>query len=251
MPGVVSNVMSRIFGQPAATPAAPNANANNPAANAELAQNQQQQNQSGNPNPGTNPPESPLEKFQDLFKVDPTQKQENTENKVDPNQMATSIMEAAGKVDFAKVIAPEDLQKIAAGGQDAVQAFAASLNKVSQTVYGQAAIAATKIAEQQLAAAEERFASKLPTLLNSQSSKNTLLKENKAFQNPAVAPLVEMIHGQLVQKFPNATDSEITAMAQEYFKSAASAFNPEFGKPSKEEQQKAKTGDDWEQYASM
>lgn len=234
------SIIQRIFGAapaaPAPAPAAPNSLA-------KAGDMPTQQTPQTSPN-GVIPQESPLEKFSKVWEPTP----------VDPNApppgsggvTAEQLMEAAGKVDFAKVIDPAALQAIAAGGEGATQAFVSSMQKMSQAVYGHSAYATTKIVEQAVSQAEDRFAAKLPGLINSQSSKNELLQQNAAFNNPAVAPIVQMIHAQIATKYPNASSSEITAMAKEMMQGAALVFNP-VAPPSAKEQ-KAAAGEDWSKY---
>jgi len=228
--------MQKLFG-PAPAPAAPNQLSKAP----DLATQQSAQT---SPN-GVIPAESPLEKFSKVWEpaaVDPNAPAPGS-NAVTPEQ----LMEAAGKVDFAKILDPAALQAIAAGGEGATQAFVSSMQKMSQAVYGHSAYATTKIVEQAVSQAEDRFAAKLPGLINSQSSKNELLQQNAAFNNPAVAPIVQMIHAQIATKYPNATSNEITAMAKEMMQGAALVFNP--AAPPSAAKKKEAEGEDWSMYS--
>jgi len=229
--------IQKIFGAaPAPAPAAPNQ-----MAKAGDIPTQQTAQTSAN---GVIPAESPLDKFSKVWEptpVDPNAAAQQS-NAVTPEQ----LMEAAGKVDFAKVLDPAAMQAIIAGGEGAVGAFTSSMQKIAQTVYGHSAFATTKIVEQAVSQAEDRFAAKLPGLINSQSSKNELLQQNVAFNNPAVAPIVQMIHAQIAAKYPNATSNEITAMAKEMMQGAAQVFNPAAAPSAKE--QKANAGEDWSKY---
>lgn len=192
---------------------------------------QTQQTQQTAPN-GVVPAQSdnPLEKFKEIW----------VEPKIDPNTnqpepiTVEKLQEAAGKVDFAKVISAEQLAAIGQGGDAAVAAFGQALNKVAQTVYGQSAYATTKIVEQAVTQAEQKFASQIPNLINSQSSKNALVTENKAFQDPAVKPIFDMVHSQMTTKFPNASVTEINDMVKDMLKGMSNVFNPEAAKKIKE-----------------
>lgn len=194
--------------------------------------------------PANSSGESPLDKFKDVWQ--PTQTDPNAQKGPQPIT-AEQIMEAAGKVDFTKVLSQEELAKVAAGGQEAVGALASILNKTMQTSYGHSALAATKLVEQAVSQAEERFAAKLPTIINQQSSKNALLSENPAFKNPAVSPIVEMIHSQLTEKYPNATPNEIAQMAKEMMAGAAQVFNPN-ATIAAAEKSKQPQSEDWSSY---
>ena len=242
--------IERIFGKPAPAPApaqAAPAASNDPTTNPPPAGTAQSQQTAPNGIvPADASGQSPLEKFGDLWK--PVETDPNSPKPPTPVTVE-QIMEAAGKVDFAKVLSQEEWAKVAAGGNDAIAALSSVLNKSMQVAYGHSAFAATKLVEQAVSQAEDRFASKLPTLINQQSSKNALLENNPAFSNPAVAPIVDMIHQQLTNKFPAATPKEIADMAKEMMSGAAQVFNP--SQKSGEEANKAKAaGEDWSLYAN-
>ena len=131
------------------------------------------------------------------------------------------MLEAAAKVDFAKVLDKDTLAKITAGGEDATQALVQALNKVAQQTYAQTTLVADKLITAQVEKAKEDFASKIPDLVKRQRVADDLIKENPAFKDPAVAPVVGLIQNQLAEKFPQATADEIKQMAIEYFAGAA------------------------------
>lgn len=241
------SIFERIFNKTAAPAPAPVAATNDPKKNEPP---QTMQSKTMDPNgvvPAGGGEQSPLEQFGKLWETAPVDP--NAPNQEPAQITPDKIMEAAGKVDFSKVLSQQDLQAIAAGGEGAINALSGVLNKTMQTSYGHSAVAATKIVEQAVAQAEQRFAAKLPTLINSQTSKSELVSGNKAFTNPAVAPLVEMVHNQFVQKYPNASSSEIAALTQDYMKTVAGVFNPQ--NPSEADQTAAKkkaADDDWSAY---
>jgi hypothetical protein len=232
-------------------PAAPN---NAPQNNLQVPPNQQtQQTQVTAPNgvvpqnDASDPTQapSPLTKFEKVWEtpvVDP--------NKPDPNGPAVvspdpaKIMAAAAQVDFTKIISQDDLAKITAGGPEATQALVAILGKQGQEIFGRSMQATAKIVENAVGTAEERFNQRLPQAVNRVNARGQLLSENPAFQNPAVAPLIEMVQNQLALKHPNASPQELAALSKEYMQAAAGVFNP--AKP-----QAAATGpkdEDWSAY---
>ena len=141
---------------------------------------------------------------------------------VDPKK----FMEAAGKIDFSRVVTPEQLQSISAGGEAAQAAFAAALNSVAQGVYAQSAFATTKIVEQALNKSKETFLSELPTHIKKQTVTDSLRAENPIFSNPAVQPIISALEAQMTVKYPNATAPEITQMAKQYVEALGSSFAP-------------------------
>lgn len=188
-------------------------------------------------------PASPLEQFKDVWQ--PTKTEEGSQPTpltADPKK----IMEAAAKVDFTKILSQEALAKVQAGGEEAVQAMASLLNQTAQAVYGQSTVAASKIVEQALQQAEQKFADRVPSLVNQKAAQAKLLTANKALANPAVAPIVDMIQNQLAAKYPNATSDELADMAKEMMQGAASVFAPSSKQETPEKDKKLE--DDWSDF---
>lgn len=178
------------------------------------------------PTTGNQETATPLDQFSNLWETTPTDpnapKPSGVFGDVDPRK----FMEAAGKIDFAKVVTPEQLQAIDAGGPDAVKAFAAALNSVAQSTYAQSAFASTKIVEQAMARAKENFLAELPQHIKQQTVKENLRSENPVFSNPAVQPIISALESQLTVKFPKASATEITAMAKQYVEALGTSFAP-------------------------
>lgn len=232
------SIFSSIFGGTPAQPAAPastppqNSGAGQPGNIPPAASTQPVQSQGTAPNgtvPNTVPTgtenqasASPLDDFNSLW-----QPSENAGAaaepliKVDPKSLA----EAARKTDFTKMIAPEQLTAIAQGGEGAVQAFAQAMNQVAQGVYAQSAFAATKIVEQAVSKAQERFSAEIPSHVKRLQVSDSLRSENPALSHPAASPILGAIEAQLTMKHPNASASEITSMAKQYLDQFATAIN--------------------------
>jgi hypothetical protein len=198
-------------------------------------------------------PKTPLEPYEKLWEP-PNDKEDDDSAPLSFNVDPQKMMEAAGKVDFSRVVTPEVLQKIAAGGEEGVRASLAAMNVMAQTVYGQSAMATTKIVEHAVARAEEKFLEKIPSLLKSQTIEANLREANPMFSNPAVVPIIEGLKTQLVLKHPNATSTELTRMAQDYFLRVSEAFTPT-KKPENDSARKGrmtgKDGEDWEKFFNL
>jgi hypothetical protein len=156
-------------------------------------------------------------------------------------------MEAAAKVDFSKVVDQETLSKITAGGEEAATAFLTALNRTAQQVYGQSAVTTAKIVQQAVANAREDFQKELPDVIKRQGARTAVFEQNPAFQNPAVAPLIEAQVSQLALKYPKASQSELVGMAKEYLTQVASLINPPKGDASPKGKT-TKAEDDWADY---
>lgn len=185
-----------------------------------------------------------LDQFNDLWKPveSPAGGQSDQLFNVDPKQ----LMEAASKIDFAKVIDQQQLQSIAQGGEAAMAAFSQALNKVAQTVYAQNAHATTKIVEQAVAKTRESVLGELPQHIKRQTVSDTLRAENPAFSHPAASPILGALEQQLTMKFPNATPNELSKMARDYLGSFANSIAPQ---QSSQQQTNSNSKDmDWDAY---
>lgn len=225
--------MEKIFGTPKVQPTNPAPGPTNPAPgqttnnlNTNPAPAQTQQTQQTDANgvvPKADHQQSPDDKFAKLWEP-------SVPPKEDPNApkplSAQAMMEAAGKVDFTKVLNPEDLAAISKGGDDAVKALAVLLNKTAQTVYGQSLVVANELVDRKVQEAEATFASRVPGLVKQSAAGEQLLQNNPALKDPAVAPVVAAIQKQLMTRYPSASATELQQLAAEYFSSAAKKFAP-------------------------
>lgn len=165
---------------------------------------------------------SPLDTFNELWQPPTPDANANQPLiNVDPAKLA----EAARKTDFSKMITPEQLSAIQAGGENAAAAFAQAMNQVAQGVYAQSAFATTKIVEQAVARAQEKFMAEVPAHVKKLQVSDTLRQENPVFNHPAASPILSAVEAQLTVKYPNASASELTSMAKQYLENFAGAIN--------------------------
>jgi len=171
-------------------------------------------------------PETPLDKFKDLWETPP----------VDPNApappeplkplSAEDVQKAVSGANFTDAITPENLAAITAGGEDAQQAFQEAMNAVAKQVMVQSTLVNNKLTEQAVAKAIKSHTDSLPDLLREQGVTDHMNTSNPLFKSPAVKPIMEATRAQLLQKFPNATASELTKMTQDYIVAMGEAFAP-------------------------
>jgi hypothetical protein len=169
--------------------------------------------------------QSPPDKFSKLW--DPAEPDQSKQGDQTPGNALTpeKMLEAAGKVDFRKALNPELITKLQSGGAEAVEATLALMNQTAQQVYGQSVVVSQKLVDRAVEQATERFAAQIPGLVKSQAARESLLSDNPAFKDPKVAPIVGAVQQQLQAKFPQASAAEISQMAREFMKEAASVFN--------------------------
>ena len=173
--------------------------------------------------PGGGEP-SPLAQFSDLWQ--PAANNPANSPSIFANVDPKKLMEAASKTDFSRVITPEVRQAISQGGEQGSAAFMQAMNQMSQTVFAQSAMATSKIVEQALEAQQKKFQDMLPGIIKQHTVSDNLRSENPIFNDPAVRPLISAMEHQFAQKHPNATASELTAMAKQYVSGLGQVFNP-------------------------
>jgi hypothetical protein len=169
---------------------------------------------------------APFDTFKDLWQTVPVDPAAPANKGVFGDLDPKRFMEAAGKIDFSKAVTADQLTAISAGGDAAMQAFAAAMNNVAQGVYAQSAFATTKIVEQALSRSKESFMAELPGHIKKQTVTDSLRQENPVFSNPAVQPIIAALESQLTLKHPNATAPEITALAKQYVEAFGTAVAP-------------------------
>ena len=223
--------------QPGNTTAAPNGT--NPTNGDPNQQQQQQENK------------SPLDAFSKLWEAPtdaegkPIQQTNTPLYNVDPKQ----VMDAAGKIDFKSVATPDQLAKIVAGGQEGVAAMMDIMNAMSQHVYANAAVAATKIAESGITRALSQAEQRLPGKIRDQQISEGLASKNPALLDPAVRPMVDMMRNQFAQKYPNATAAELQSMAEDYLTKVGDVFNPTKTQQAQQQQQRQNAADsEWDKF---
>lgn len=169
-----------------------------------------------------------LDKFKDLFNIPADQMPQAPESafaKVTPE----AIQQVAGQTDFSKVVTPELMAKISAGGEEATAAMITAMNLVAQQGYAQSATASMKLIDTALAKQREQFQSELPNLIKSQTVTEQLRNSNPIFNHPAAAPMLDTLQKQIQLKNPTATAEQIRKQAEDYLINFASAANPNAG----------------------
>lgn len=201
---------------------------------------------------------SPLEGFKDLWETPigkdgkpiPAAKTSIAPTfNIDPKKM----LESARGIDFKAAIDTAVLDKASKGDSAALSEV---INQAAQAAYAQASVASTKILETALTRQAEAFESKImPEILRKHNISNALRTDNPLFDNPAVAPMLNLVETQFASKFPNASATEITQKAKEYLGGFATELLTSAGKvvgdkPTAAEALKKSRGEpqDWSTY---
>lgn len=180
-------------------------------------------------NPPQTDPQDPFKAFSGMWDIDPT--------KLNPETPAffanidhAKVMESARKTNFAQMT-QEQASAIQAGGPEALKAMQQILNAAAQNVYGQGAIATSRMVDQALAAQRKQFQDMLPGLITQQQARATIQETNPIFTNPALAPMVEGLRAQFQAKNPNATPAELATQVSDYFNAVGMQFAPKPAEP--------------------
>ncbi len=185
---------------------------------------------------------APLDEFTDIWKNEPTDPNAPVVDKSIFGKVNTEeLMKAASNIDFTKVITPEMMQAIQAGGEAGTAALIQAVNKTQQLGYAQSTHATTILIEQAMAKAREQFIAELPTHIRDKNASD-LIKETPAYAHPAAQPLIEAMVSRLQVKYPNATPRELTDMANKYVQGFATSVLP------KKEAAKVAPNEDWEMF---
>lgn len=169
-------------------------------------------------------PDSHLAEFNSLWETKPTDPNQpsNTPTPLD----AAAVQQAVAKTNFSQSITPDTLAAVAAGGEEAQQAFANAMNQVAQQVMVQSTMVNNKLTEKAIADALASQQTSMQEQVRQQAAADHLKTSNPLFSNPAVKPVIEATQAQLLQKFPNATAQELTDMTQNYITAMGAAFAP-------------------------
>lgn len=168
---------------------------------------------------------SPLDPFKTLF--DNSKQESETPDPGAPifNIDANKLSESIGKMDFTSVLDPELASKVAAGGEDAVKAMAANMNKLAQAMLAQSITVTSKMIDAANGKALERMQSYIPDSIRKTTLQESILEDNPAFKHPAVQPLVQSVADMFASKHKEASPNEIKQMTMKYLTAVSEMVN--------------------------
>lgn len=181
------------------------------------------------PNHTTDPkptatPVAPLAEFGDLFKVD--DKAATTEDAAftwnyDKDTLAATV----GNMSFVN---PTEMSEVATQlGVQNPEALATFMNNFGRTLYMQSLLVNSKMSEQSVNIAQERFAKQVPQHIRSNLVNNEVSAVDANFANPALQPIVQMISGQIAQKNPGFTAEQVAEHTKKYMSEVGQVFAPQ------------------------
>jgi hypothetical protein len=162
----------------------------------------------------------------------------------------SKLMEAAGKLDFTKLVKPEQLQAISRGGDEAAQAFLQAINAVGQAGFANALSANVKLIEQALERKEAEFEARIPGAIKSFNIESSL-SSDPILKHPAARPVVGAIAKAMSAKNPDATPAELQESALNLLREIAGE-GKETKAASQQQQQREKAGNfDWDNWIAQ
>ena len=189
---------------------------------------------------------SPLDGFKDIWDIEPPKDGEISDSLEDVLTIdQQKIVDAVGQMDFSKAVDAETLSKIQAGGDEAVQATLQAMNNMVRLAFGQNMLANATLVKKAMGNAESRIDSRTNKLLRDSQIKSGVSSINPILNNPAVAPMVDMVQSQLAKKYPTASAEEVKQKTEELLTTFASQLNPSSQQsPNIEDED----GTDWEKF---
>jgi hypothetical protein len=175
----------------------------------------------GNQQPaGNNQEGDPLSDFSKLWDNDPPDP-----NNQQPQQPTTYLPpidqnrfnQMLGQLDFTRNVTPEQKAALAAGGESAVQTMMEVVNMATRNAFAMGFQGTQRLIETGLGTAKDRFTADIPNYVKEQMSLDGLTSSNPIMRDPAYSKLVTDVRGQIQQKHPKATPSQVETAVNKYF----------------------------------
>jgi len=188
--------------------------------------------------------ESPLDSFKTLWQPD---KEETIQPGFAVDQ--SKLMEVAGKLDFTKLIKPEQIQAIANGGEEAAKAFLEAINAVSQASFANTLAVSAKLTEQALAAKEVEFETRLPGAIKSFNIDSSI-SQDPVLNHPAAKPVIGAIAKQIARQYPDASVKEVQEQALKLLREISKVGEQPTGTATKRNEDEVAGDFDWDKWAN-
>lgn len=187
----------------------------------------------------------PLLNFESLWQPDldakgqPVVKQDTKSKSYLPSVDSKKFGEMVEKMDFTRDFDETDLAELREGGDKGIQATMRMINKANRRSFQSAFAAANKMAEQGFAGARDRFMGEVPDHVRDMMLDSELSSSAEFTKNPALAPIVNTVKKQYLQKFPKASPSEINNAINQYFAYLGGELNKKKTDPNQTEDNNA------------
>lgn len=173
--------------------------------------------------------DDPMADFDSLWEPNKNEKGEvivkdNTPKSYLPAVDQKKLQEMVDKMDFTKGLTSEEIEAVKAGGEGALGAFANMINRAGRQAFTTSFQAATRLSEQGVAKAHDRFMEGIPAHVREMMVDEGINSDIGITQNPAFAPLVRQVKAQFLEKFPKATPNQVRKGVKQYFDHLENTF---------------------------
>ena len=164
-----------------------------------------------------NSAESPLAGFATLWQINNEGKGTEAPSLIPKfNMDPTKLSENVSKMDFLSAVPQDIMQKVMAGNDPT--ALLTVINTVGQQAFQRGMEINTRMMEKAFGAqADTLLSHTLPTSIKEHTTRTAVLDMTPVMQNPAVAPIADIIRQQFVQQNPTANATEIATAVNSYF----------------------------------
>jgi acylphosphatase len=142
---------------------------------------------------------------------------------------ADKLKAVANQLNFTGAVTKEQLAAIANGGDEAVAAMLAIVNTAGQEGFQKSAQVSAKMLEDALKTQAESFKASLPDLIKEVQSGVSVSKAMPGLDDPALAPMVNMVRAGIQANNPGASADEVAVEVKEYFSNLAEVVSPRAG----------------------
>lgn len=171
-----------------------------------------------------NSEQSPLANFEKMWEVKPEGKGNETPSLIPRlNMDPTKLSQAVSQLDFTKTI-PQELMAKAMAGNDPASLIGV-INLASQAAFQHGIQATGKMIEESFGQqANTLMNHTLPSTMQSFSNKAAVASAAPIMNNPAVAPLANLVREQFTLHNPLATSAEVAGHVTKYFDALGQEF---------------------------
>lgn len=163
---------------------------------------------------------STMDSFKDLWNNAPIEGETATEDPADLTSLFTidpkKIGESVSTIDFTESLPPDLLEKVSAGGDEAVKALLSSFNSFGRDVFSKAMLANGMLVKQAFSKAQGKIDARTSNNFRSLKVSEELTSTNPLLKDPSVVPIVSAIRKQLESKYPDASAADIQAQTEKY-----------------------------------
>lgn len=159
-----------------------------------------------------------------------------------------ALLTEVGKLNFIEGAAtPEMITAIQAGGDDAVKALPALMNKVAQNAFAAALKASMQISQTAFAKAAPAIEGKMNDTINRRRITEAVTTANPVLSHPSGKIIADALIDSFAKKYPTASETELKELANKYITDISTVGMPQ---PATDKKSASKMETDWSTFMS-